>query len=591
MRHPARSRCIYADVRVTIVSLLVATLVVAFAPSALADARAEAAAKAATKKAQTDYKAMNYGTAATRLQKALTTCGTKRCSAATRASLLADLGVMQFKKGNKDDATKSWGDAAKAQPGIALNPAYASGDVQSAFDAATGAGGGGGGGGGAASGGGGSGGGGGGGDQPSGDFAHTPPSEQVVDTPVPIYVEGGADSVVRVVVKYKGAGQSSWKRIDLKKLDSGWGGLIPCADVTQGTLRYYIQGLDDSKEPVANSGDSKHPYTVPIKASISGEAPHLPGKNAPDSCEKSSDCPPDFPGCSKSGESAGDNGDENGEGDEGDEAEGGGKKKGGPFKRIWVGLGAEFEFYSLPSGSDLCYEDPNSALPVNKNNMYCTTQSGGDFPFRTSPAQNNSLCTAAQQAAGVCPGDAAGNSNGGITPANLRIMASFDYAVTKNLLAGARLGVSLFVYPGQAASTDGRAFGLERLYLEGRGTWVFGDNPLADSGIHPLAMLGIGAAEFDAHTSSFVAVCPEAATNPPAGQCSRPSAANYQAPVTGHVNVWQTNGPFFVTLGGGVRWNVADSIALTAALRVNGSFGVNGLVPTFGPEIGAAYGF
>ena len=78
MRHPARSRCIYADVRVTIVSLLVATLVVAFAPSALADARAEAAAKAATKKAQTDYKAMNYGTAATRLQKALTTCGTKR---------------------------------------------------------------------------------------------------------------------------------------------------------------------------------------------------------------------------------------------------------------------------------------------------------------------------------------------------------------------------------------------------------------------------------------------------------------------------------------------------------------------------------
>lgn len=571
--------------RATIVSLLVAALVVAFAPSAFADARTEAAAKAATKKAQTDYKAMNYGTAATRLQKALTACGTKKCSAATRASLLADLGVMQFKKGNKDDANKSWSDASKAQPGVALNAAYASGDVQAAFDAATGAGGGG-------AGGGAGGGGGGGGGQPSGDFAHTPPAEQAVDTPVPIYVEGGADSVVRVVVKYKGAGQSSWKRIDLKKLDSGWGGLIPCADVTQGTLRYYVQGFDESKEPVAGNGDARHPYTVPVKPSISGEAPHLPGKSAPESCEKSSDCPPDFPGCSKSGESAGENGEENGEGEagEGEEAEGG-KKKGGPYKRFWVGIGAEFEFYPLPSGTDLCYEDPKTALPANKNNMYCTTQSGGDFPFRTSPAQNNAICTAQQQAAGVCPGDAGGNSNGGITPANLRIMASFDYAVLANLLAGARIGASLFVYPGSAAGADGRAFGVERLYLEARGTWVFGDNPLADTSIHPLAMLGLGAAEFDAHTSSFVAVCPAASTVPPAGQCSKPGGANYQAPVTGHVNVWQVNSPFFVTLGGGARWAVTDSIALTAALRFNASFGVNGLVPTFGPEVGAQYGF
>jgi hypothetical protein len=395
---------------------------------------------------------------------------------------------------------------------------------------------------------------------------------------------------VRVVVKYKGAGQSSWKRIDLKKVDSGWAGLIPCADVTQGALKYYVQGFDDSKSPVANNGDSKHPYTVAIKSSIDGEAPHLPGKDAPQSCEKSSDCPPDFPGCSKSGESAGDNGDENGEGGEEEGAEGGGKK-GGPFKRIWIGLGAEFEFYSLPKGSDLCYEDPNSALPTNKNNMYCTTQSGADFPYRTTGAQNYSICTAALAAAGVCPGDAGGNADGGIVPGNLRIMASFDYAVTKNLLAGARVGVSLFVYPGSAAVNDGRAFSLERLYLEARGTWVFGENPLGDTSIHPLVMLGAGAAEFDGHQSSFVAVCPQSTTATPAGQCSRPGAANYAAPVSGHVNVWQTSGPFFITLGAGARMAVTDSIALTAALRINESFGANGLVTTFGPEVGAAYGF
>jgi hypothetical protein len=260
-----------------------------------------------------------------------------------------------------------------------------------------------------------------------------------------------------------------------------------------------------------------------------------------------------------------------------------------------VGIGAEFEFYSLPKGSDLCHENASSALPDNSNNMYCTTQSGDDFPYRKDPTQNQSLCTTTLAAAGVCPGDAGGNSNGGITPANLRVMVSFDYAVTKNLLAGARLGVSLFVYPGSSPINDGRAFNPERLYLEGRATWVFGQNPLADSGIHPLAMLGLGAAEFDAHTSSKVYVCPAAANqttpNPAQGQCSRPGAPLYAAPVGGNVNVWQTNGPFFVTLGFGARWTVTDRIALTAALRVNGSIGANGLVPTFGPEVGAAYGF
>jgi hypothetical protein len=44
-------------------------------------------------------------------------------------------------------------------------------------------------------------------------------------------------------------------------------------------------------------------------------------------------------------------------------------------------------------------------------------------------------------------------------------------------------------------------------------------------------------------------------------------------------------------VGGGIRWAVSDSIAFTAALRLNASFGANGLIPTFGPEIGGQYGF
>jgi hypothetical protein len=533
-----------------------------FSQPAFADARTERAAAAAMKKAKADWAAMNYGTGAKRLQKVLRACGDTKCAPGTRATLLMDIGAMLFKKGSKDEANLSFAAAAKAQPGITFDPAFDSPELRAAYAAATGGGGGDSG----------------GGVAPTGDFGHTPPTEQAVNTPLPLYVDGGPDSVARVVVKYRPESSSNWKRIDLKKLDSGWGGLIPCADVTSGTLRYYIQGLDDTKTPIGSNGDAKHPYTVQIKDTISGDAPHLPGKAAPKSCSVSSDCPPDFPGCSKSGESAGDSGDDNGD-EEKPEA-----KASGSYKHFWVGAGVEMEFISVPTGNDVCALDPVSALPLNSNNLYCTTQSGADFPARAGGgAQNNALCTAAAQQAGLCPGDAAGHSSGGVVPGDLRLMVAFDYALTANLLLGARLGATIFPYPGNAAVSDGRAFG-SRFYGELRGTWVFGDNAIGTTGFHPLVQLGAGAAQFDGHVSSGAAYCTANPLPPKGTACGAPFA-------TGNVNIWETSGPGFGTLGGGVRWAATDSIALTAAARLNLSFGANGLVPTFGPEITAQYGF
>ena len=257
--------------RAAILTLLFALLTcTTLARPAFANGRTEGVAKAAMKKAESDFLAMNYGTGAGRIEKAMKVCGQNRCSATTRAALFRDLGTMQFRAGDKDQAVRNWAEAYKLQPDIVLNPAYEAPDLHKAFLAATrgaGAGGGAGGGGAATS----------GGDQPSGDFTHSPPAEQKVDTPLPLYVEGGGDGVVRVLVKYKGPGMTSWKRISLKKLGDGWGGLVPCADVQSGTFRYYIQGFDDSKESVASNGDARHPYTVAIKDDLSGDAPHLPG--------------------------------------------------------------------------------------------------------------------------------------------------------------------------------------------------------------------------------------------------------------------------------------------------------------------------
>jgi hypothetical protein len=109
-----------------------------------------------------------------------------------------------------------------------------------------------------------------------------------------------------------------------------------------------------------------------------------------------------------------------------------------------------------------------------------------------------------------------------------------------------------------------------RLYLEARGTWVFGKDALAHVGFAPIALGGLGYASFDGHAGGTAAL-----------------STGSNGPVT----MWLTNGPFFITLGGGGRYAFTPQIAAIAALRANFSFGGNGMIPTFGPEVAAAYGF
>ena len=94
-------------------------------------------------------------------------------------------------------------------------------------------------------------------------------------------------------------------------------------------------------------------------------------------------------------------------------------------------------------------------------------------------------------------------------------------------------------------------------------------NALAKS-FAPMAFAGLGVASFDVRTDSGITLN--------TGQ-------------SGIVQLWQTNGPFFVMAGGGVRFLVADMWATSLALRVNGSFGANGFIPSFAPELSTAIGF
>lgn len=519
----------------TLAAVPVAMIVTSAAlPAFAADKRTEAAAKAALKKAENDYLATNYEAAIVRLYKAARACGTSRCTKETQAAVLRDLGTMQFRNGDIGAARKTWGQALQVQPDIALNPDYDAPDLRAAFEEARGSAGG-------------------TGEQPSGDFSHTPAGEQKVNTPVPVYVEyGGGTGLARVVVKYKGPAMSDWARVDLKHMGTGWGGLIPCTAATKGALRYWVQGFDDGGDPVASSGDPKHPYTVPIKDDVS-ESPHLPGQSPPKTCGEDTDCPPGLPGCAPE-----ENGEEKSEGGEEEEAPEAAKAPPGAYAHWWFGIAGALDFISLPAGRDVCLLN-GSAKPANSANYYCTNPDGTDFPLRTDGGKQNSELVKGQ----------AGSVDGGLQPGDVRVMLTADYALSPALMVGVRLGYVLNAYTGTWASKDGNAWG-SRFDLEARGTYLFGHQPLANVGVAPMVIAGLGLSEFDGHATTVVSTSNVAGQQP--------------------VNAWKTAGPFFFLVGGGIRYAFSQRAAVTLAARVNMATG-GGLLLTYGPEVGVQYGF
>ena len=347
---------------------------VSASPAAALDARTESAAKAALKRAAEKYLATDYAAGTGILRRAARACGPARCSPATKAAVLRDLGVMQFRDGDPASAAKSFADALALQPDLTLGPDYDTPDVRAAFESAKGS-----------------------GSAPAelpppGDFTHTPAAEQKVNTPLPVYAEISGVQVSRVLVKYKGAGMKDWARVDMKRVGQGWGALIPCTAVTAGAMRYWVQGFDSSGEPTASSGDPGHPFEVPIRTEISAEAPHLPGRAAPQSCDES--------GAPAEGTATG----EGGAGSE--EASAPVRESGpvgpAPYARWWIGVAGAVDFLSLPQGDNLCAL--NSGLPANASGYYCTNPDGSNYPSRTSQA-------------GALVAGQAGHVGGGSTPA------------------------------------------------------------------------------------------------------------------------------------------------------------------------------
>jgi hypothetical protein len=229
------------------------------------------------------------------------------------------------------------------------------------------------------------------------------------------------------------------------------------------------------------------------------------------------------------------------------------------YERLWIGVAGASDILVMPSGDDLCKLTPTGGLPANAFNAYCTNPDGTDFPSRASPTQSRALV----------PGRS-GNVRGGLQAGDIRVMVAVDYALGPAFLLGARIGYVFNRYPGgNVAVHDGRAYG-QALHAELRATYLFGPAPLATLRFAPMLFAGGGVSEFDGHVT---------------GDAALSNVVGSQ-----RVNIWVTDGPWFVTIGGGFRYPFSLRAAFTAALRVNAAFFDNGVLPTFGPEIGFQYG-
>lgn len=604
-------RPVHATVALSLFAALVALAVGLACPAARADdPTAQKQAEARRKKAlEQDALSMNYPAAVKELRTAIEGCDHDRCGPSLKGALFRDLGAMQMMSGSIEDGRASFAQALAYDPSLELDAAYknpmleglwadakkrtraaapgsaAPGPTPGAVTGAATAG--------AeepppteAS-------------QPTGEFIHAPASEQAVRTPLPVYVECrvgpdahagncddyvymGTDKLSRVAIKYRSSAMTDYKPLELQKMGSGYGGLIPCADVTVGTMRYYVQGYSEANDPIAASGNRNKPYMVVIRPRISGPGPSLPGQPPPESCAEAAvvECPPDFPGCHPAKKAGGlpceMNSEcksnscigsvciekkEEGEDCESDDDCGSGSCKEGKCgaapeakssaPKVWIGVAASLDFFVMPAADDVCALNAGGTAAVNTAGYSCVDPAT-NAAFPPDFATNMSIANA-------------GHVGGGVARGNVRLMATIDFALRRHVFLGARAG---YVFPTMQASVPGPAFA--PVHLEARVTVVF-DGDATPSRLAPEVFLGAGAGEFDAFVPTSVRLVNQTTTQ--------------------DENAWITAGPAFGTAGVGLRWLVGPKAALTGALKAEGAFGgTAGFLFGIAPELGLQFG-
>ena len=502
-----------------------------------------------------DYLAMNFDGAVSKLTKAIRLCGGDKCSGKTLARVHRDLGVVYIAGlGKAADGKAEFVAALTADPSVQLDADLATDEVKAVFaevQASIGGGGGDVGGGDAAV------------DAidvpgidsgvpvevpESGDLLHVPPKEQLVLTGVPLYVEvSGGTELTKIQVRYQSPTARDWKTVQMREVSTGYGVEIDCQDVgsTPGDFRYYIQGFDGN-EPVAFSGTAKVPHRVKIVNQLSGEMPTLPGEPPPTRCE-TEECVPGMviPGCPlPEGELCQVDEDCEGKLVCRDEI----CSKDVPVKPTvhWLSVAFQQDFVLFPAEQGIC----------SGGNDY-TCFFAGNIEYLGIPDANN------------------GNEiTGGFGLATQRVVLGYDYRLPFGLALGLQGG---FAFGG---GPESQASKFSPLHVEARATYY-----LSAGALEPYAVLAGGMAQVDSKITVSIRQTapgtPEIFTG----------AGTDVLDIPTNVDAWRRAGRGFVALGLGARYLLGAKKKMGPFIELRGGKTFPNSTTILGARAGLSLGF
>jgi len=383
------------------------------------------------------------------------------------------------------------------------------------------------------------------------------PGLHEIQTRRPIPFERNTDAeVVRMSLRYRKPGERDWHTLEMRQKGKAFRAQVPCeATADAGGIDFFIVATDSQGDPLDTLGSKGQPLRFAVDGD-SNAAPAYPGEDPPPRCEERVLCPPDFPGCvdeTDSGESTRDS-----------------AAKAAP--RNWFGIhfAADVGFIG---GENVCAND-------NPDFDCFNADGGAPYPPELPPA----VAAEVGERGDVYPGT--GIDTGAAT-GTLRVLLSYDHAVSERMSLGARLG---YAFGGGPDTVDGRSF--LPIHAEGRlSYWLRGVDA---TGVRPYLHLGGGIAQVDLVKRDItVRDCSEELERSAFLDCIQAQNAydsaspQAQALPTKTLDAYRKLGNGFVTLGGGVLVPLGGAVGLQ--LNLNAML----MLPSVGfvlqPSLGLVY--
>lgn len=191
----------------------------------------------------------------------------------------------------------------------------------------------------------------------------------------------------------------------------------------------------------------------------------------------------------------------------------------------WLSLSVQKDFFIHRETLGVCA----SQTTTGSRSYYCKNSVGQTWGFHGEE--------------GIDPSPGSNSVKTGIAPSTTRVMAGYDYAISDNLMAGARLGLA---FGGAVHDELANEKPFMPYHVELRGQYFLGGAPLASAGFRPYLGAGAGLGQFD----SFVQVEFFGVSDP------GPDGAKYT------LNAWRRAGNMFVLLALGAEYAFTPRAAL-----------------------------